>query len=197
MKNTIIQSYLLIGVVFLSACCRPASNPRIVIETSLGAITAEIYLEQAPVSGGHFLQLVDQGLFNRGSASFYRITRSDNQPRNPVKIDVIQGGLRGDTTCRIDPIAHETTRQTGLTHRDGSLSMARADPGTASSEFFICIGAQPELDFGGRRNPDGQGFAVFGQVTDGMDLVVRIQSGAEQGQYLSEPVRILSIRRLP
>ena len=93
-------------------------------------------------------------------------------------------------------IIHETTRQTGLKHLNGTISMARNEPGTASTEIFICINNQPELDFGGKRNPDGQGFAAFGQVTDGMDVVLKIQQEPNEGQYLSKPVKIYSVRRL-
>lgn len=181
-------------LLFLLSCGRTA-NPRVVIDTEQGTITAEIYLDRAPVSAGNFLKLVDEGFYDRGNAGFYRVTRADNQPNNEVKIDVIQGGLRGETTAA--PIAHETTEETGLRHLDGSLSMARAEPGTASSEFFICIGEQPELDFGGKRNPDGQGFAVFGRATDGMAAVRSIQALPDLGQYLTEPVKIRSIKRLP
>lgn len=183
------------GCLLLMLGCGRTANPRIVIDTGQGTITAEIYLDRAPVSAGNFLKLVDEGFYDRGNASFYRVTRADNQPNNEVKIDVIQGGLRSETTA--DPIPHETTETTGLRHLDGSLSMARAEPGTASSEFFICIGDQPELDFGGKRNPDGQGFAVFGRATDGMPVVRSIQALPDQGQYLTEPVKIRSIKRLP
>lgn len=179
---------LLVG---LSACNSKSSQ--IVIETSLGEITAEIYPDEAPVTAGNFLKLVDTKMFDQG-ATFYRVTRDDNQPNNEFKIDVIQGGLRG--YAETDPIPHETTKETGLSHVDGSLSMARSEPGTASSEFFICIGDQPELDFGGRRNPDGVGFAVFGRVTGGMDIVRKIQQQKDDGQYLTEPVEILVIRRV-
>ncbi len=93
-------------------------------------------------------------------------------------------------------IVHETTDVTGIAHLDGTLSMARAAVGTASSEFFICIGDQPELDYGGRRNADGQGFAAFGRVVEGMEVVRTIQSGAVRGQMLEEPVRITAVTRL-
>ena len=176
--------------------CGRAKNPQVVIDTEQGGITAEIYLDQAPVSAANFLKLVDEGFYNHGNAGFYRVTRPDNQPNNDVKIDVIQGGLRGSDGATAAPIPHETTQATGLHHLDGTLSMARAEPGTASSEFFICIGDQPELDFGGKRNPDGQGFAVFGRATDGMMIVRSIQASPDQGQYLTEPVKIRSIRRV-
>jgi peptidyl-prolyl cis-trans isomerase A (cyclophilin A) len=166
----------------------------VVIETPFGAITAEIYPVQAPVTAGNFLKLVDEGVYDINSAVFYRVVRMDNQS-NDVKIEVIQGGLSDRDA--VDPIPHETTGQTGILHLDGTLSMARSKPGTAGSEFFICIGDQPELNFGGKRNPDGMGFAAFGRVTEGMDVVRKIQQLKDQDQYLTEPVSITSIRRLP
>ncbi|MFM8360723.1 MAG: peptidylprolyl isomerase, partial [Verrucomicrobiota bacterium] len=108
-----------------------------------------------------------------------------------VKISVIQAQAHpARATDYFPPIPLERTRDTGLRHRDGTVSMARDGPDTARDHFFICVGDQPELDFGGRRNPDGQGFAAFGRVTRGMDLVRRIQGGAAEGQTLVQPVRI-------
>jgi len=94
------------------------------------------------------------------------------------------------------PIAHETTRQTGLRHLDGTVSMARAQPGTANSEFFVCVGDQPALDFGGGRQPDGQGFAAFGRVVEGMDVIRAVHARGEADQYLAQPIRVLSVRRV-
>ena len=157
---------------------------------------AEIYLDKAPVSAGAFMRNVDAGTYNDGRAAFCRVVRMDNQPDNKVKIEVVQGGVdreTGDTSVPFIP--HETTAAIGLTHRDGSLSLARMEPGTANTEFSICIGPQPELDFGGRRNPDGQGFAVFGRVVKGMDIARRIQQLPDSGQYLDQPVPITSVRK--
>ena len=169
---------------------------RVQIETSLGMIHAEVYPDHAPVTVENFLTYVDDALFDGGS--FFRAVRMDNQPNDSVRIEVIQGGPNGPATRgRLrDPIALERTSDTGLRHTDGALSMARAGPDTARSQFFVCIGEQPSLDFGGHRNLDGQGFAVFGRVTEGMDIVRLIQAGAIEGQRLIEPVRIESIRRL-
>jgi peptidyl-prolyl cis-trans isomerase A (cyclophilin A) len=109
----------------------------------------------------------------------------DNQPGSEVKIEVIQGGLfEDDHPQALPPIAHETTQQTGILHKDGVISMARYGPGTATGEFFICIGDQPKLDYGGIRNSDGQGFAAFGKVINGMDVVSKIQQSPEVEQYL-------------
>jgi peptidyl-prolyl cis-trans isomerase A (cyclophilin A) len=171
------------------------ANPKIWIRTGLGDIEVEIYERQAPVTAANFLRYVDAGLFK--GASFYRVVRLDNQPRNAVKIEVIQGGLtfsRGENV--FPPIEHETTAKTGLLHKDGTISMARDAPGSATSEFFICLGDQPELDFGGKRNPDGQGFAAFGRVTAGMDIVRKIQQLPDEEQRLKERVPILDIERL-
>ena len=172
------------------------TNPSVVFETELGDITAEIYVDKAPVSATAFMKNVDNGVYADGRGNFYRVVHLRNQPVNPVKIEVIQGGIdreTGDTS--VPYIPHETTEATGLTHLDGTLSMARDEPGTANTEIAICIGPQPELDFGGKRNPDGQGFAAFGQVTSGMDVVRRIQKLPEKGQYLVRPLPIRTIRR--
>jgi peptidyl-prolyl cis-trans isomerase A (cyclophilin A) len=121
----------------------------------------------------------------------------DNQPQNRVKIEVIQGGLFEDELIEAHtPIAHETTEDSGILHKNGVISMARMGPGTASTEFFICVGDQPSLDYQGDRNPDGQGFAAFGKVIGGMDVVKAIQALPDEEQYLTENVMIRSIRRI-
>jgi len=120
----------------------------------------------------------------------------ENQPDNDVKIEVIQGGLGFDKhPMELPTILHETTDKTGIRHLNGTLSMARLEPGTASSEIFICINDQPELDFGGKRNPDGQGFAAFGKVISGMDVIRKIQLLPETNQILDKVVKVNSIQR--
>jgi len=182
------------------------SRPHVVLVTEKGEIEIELYPEQAPATVANFLRYVDEGVFEpgdgaqngEGGATFYRVVRSDNQLGHPVPIEVIQGGLtiEDDHPRRLPPIRHESTEKTGLKHLDGTFSMARMAPGTASSEFFICVGDQPELDFGGRRNPDGQGFAAFGRVVRGMDVVREIHRLPVEGQALVDPVEILEIRRV-
>lgn len=190
MKNGLFILLLLV----LGACSHPAL-PKVEVESSMGRVVLEVDTIRAPLTGGNFLKLVDRGVYL--NASFYRVVCADNQEQSPVKIEVVQAGLKDDRIISNYPaIAHETTTQTGLKHRDGTLSMARNQPGTASTEFFICIGNQPELDFGGRRNPDGQGFAAFGEVVEGMDVIRQIQQQADQGQYLLEPVQIYNIKRV-
>ncbi|MCK4932433.1 MAG: peptidylprolyl isomerase [Candidatus Aminicenantes bacterium] len=170
-------------------------TPRVLIKTKLGDITVDIYEKDAPITAVNFLKYVDNNLFD--GATFYRVVTMDNQPNNDVKIEVIQGGLGfGESEKRFPPIAHETTEKTGIKHKNGVISMARNKPGSASSEIFICINDQPELDFGGKRNPDGQGFAAFGKVIEGMDVVRKIQQQPAEGQMLNPKIKIYSITRI-
>lgn len=181
---------LLILVLGSVSCGR--SHPHVVIRTDLGDITIEVYNDRAPVTASNFLSLVEHGVYS--NCLFYRVVRMDNQPDNDVKIEVIQGGLFQDNLINnYKPIAHETTNVSRIKHTDGVISMARMEPGSASTEFFICIGDQPSLDFGGDRNPDGQGFASFGKVISGMDVVKAIQALPDSGQYLTPQVRILEM----
>jgi peptidyl-prolyl cis-trans isomerase A (cyclophilin A) len=183
---------ILIAIIFFVTNMYAQQLPKTVLKTEFGEIVCEIDTIHAPVTAINFLNHVKNGTFK--NALFYRVVRPDNQPYSKAKIEVIQGGLYDDKLIEKYPvIAHETTRQTGLKHIDGALSMARNQPGTASTEFFICIGDQPSLDFGGNRNPDGQGFAVFGRVISGMDVVRKIQLQKDTGQYLVEPVKILKM----
>ncbi len=170
--------------------------PKVNIGTSFGKIVCEIDTIHAPVTALNFLRHIELKTYN--DAVFYRVVRLDNQPNSKFKIEVIQGGLYSDEKIdRQTPIPHEITKASGLIHLNGTISMARNEPGTASTEFFICVGDQPELDFGGKRNPDGQGFAAFGKVIEGMDVVRKIQLQRDTSQYLVEPVKILEIKMVP
>jgi peptidyl-prolyl cis-trans isomerase A (cyclophilin A) len=176
---------------------QPAALPRmaaVVIETALGTIEVEVDEANAPVTAANFLKYVDAGHYDGGR--FHRTVRPDNQPDNRVKIEVVQAGADPAREKDAWPaIQLERTNKTGLKHRDGTLSMARDGADTATSDFFICIGDQPALDFGGARNPDGQGFAAFGRVVRGMEVVRRIQAAPADHQALTPPVVIRSIRR--
>ena len=175
---------------------RSQSTVVVHIETDFGTITAEIHTVRAPVTATNFLAYVDMGMYTGGT--FYRAVRLDNQPNDDVKIEVIQGGTdRSRRDDQLPPIPMEPTGETGILHLDGVLSMARGGSDSARGEFFICIGPQPELDQGGRRNPDGWGFAAFGRVIEGMDVVRLIQAMETDGQYFpeGEQVRIVGIRR--
>jgi len=190
-RNQILAMGVVLFLFALTAASQPA-NPRVLIKTDLGTIEVEVDPVKAPITAANFLRYVDAGLYD--GSSFFRVVTMQNQPASPVKIEVVQGGDVPEEKC-FPPIAHETTAQTGLLHVVGAISMARAKPGTATASFFICVGDQPELDFGGHRNPDGQGFAAFGRVVAGMDVVRKIHQIPCEGQYLAEPVKILSISR--
>jgi peptidyl-prolyl cis-trans isomerase A (cyclophilin A) len=194
-----MKLFAILTVSILIFGCSANHNPRVKIVTSLGDIEAEIYLDKAPLTAANFLKYLDSAKYNNGFACFYRVVRPDNQPGKKVKIEVIQGGYKEDSLVekfQYAPIKHETTKVTGILHKDGVLSMARNEPGTASSEFFICIGDQPELDYNGNRNPDKQGFAAFGKVVKGMDVVRKIQQLKDKEQYLEESVKIIEMSRV-
>jgi peptidyl-prolyl cis-trans isomerase A (cyclophilin A) len=167
--------------------------PRVVIQTELGDIEVEVDTVRAPVTAANFLRYVDLGFYHVGR--FHRTVREDNQPQQKVKIAVIQAGLDSLRVQEFPPIPLERTRETGVLHRDGTISMARDGPNSATSEFFICIGNQPELDFGGKRNPDGQGFAAFGRVVLGMDIVAKIHQAPAREQQLTPAIRIRGVAR--
>ncbi len=181
--------------IILFSCQTETTNPKIQIQTQQGNITIELYPEQAPITVANFLKYIDENRLKE--ATFYRVVTPNNQPNSDIKIEVIQGGLFEDIhPDMLEPIAHETTKQTGILHKDGVISMARYGPGTATSEFFICVGDQPSLDFGGRRNGDGVGFAAFGKVIEGMDVVRKIQALPAKEQYLEPRLKILSVKRV-
>lgn len=188
------KTLAILTLLFLIACNSQPKYPQIIIETSLGEIVLELYPEQAPITATNFLKLVDENAFE--GATFYRTVTMNNQPDNDVKIEVIQGGLAfTKDLVEFDLIAHETTEQTGILHKDGVISMARTTPGSACTEFFICVGDQSSLDFNGNRNPDLQGFSAFGKVIRGMDLVRQIQLQAEEKQLMKPRIPITAIRR--
>ena len=178
---------LLLGGTAIAADPAPV---RVVLTTELGDIVLELDAEHAPVSTANFLKYVNGGFYTNGV--FHRTVKPDNQPQNKVKIEVVQAGANPEREKEsFPPIALERTNKTGLKHLDGTLSMARDQPDSATSDFFICIGDQPELDFAGKRNPDGQGFAAFGKVVKGMDVVRKIQASPADGQKLNPPIFIL------
>lgn len=174
-------------------CLQAQQKQTCIIKTTLGNITVELYQDKAPVTVANFLKYVDANLYD--SSTFFRSVTLKNQPNDSVRIEVIQGG-NVDSLKQFPPIPIETTVQTGLLHKNGTISMARSTPNSATCSFFICINDQPSLDYGGKRNKDGQGFAAFGSVTEGMDVARKIQQlYPEQGQYFKPPVVILSVSR--
>ena len=192
------------SVLVLSTLALTATGPRAAervvrthVETEAGNFVIEVDVEIAPITVAHYLAHVDRKLLDGGSV--YRVVNIANQgPETRHKIEVVQWGMNqpDGRPPALPPIVHETTKQTGLHHVDGTVSMARAQPGTATAEYFVCIGAQPELDYGGGRNPDGLGFAAFGRVVEGMDVVRALHARAEAEQYLAQSVRVKSVRRI-
>ncbi len=196
--RTAATAALLLGALLAHAAARAEGEPpqQVRVSTSMGDFVIELRADRAPLTVANFLRYVHEGFYADGS--FFRTVSPANQPNDAVKIEVIQA--QADPKREKDffpPIALERTRDTGLKHVDGAISMARDGPDTAQDNFFICIGPQPELDFGGQRNPDGQGFAAFGRVTKGLDIVRKIQAAPAEGQKLTPAVRILKIERLP
>jgi peptidyl-prolyl cis-trans isomerase A (cyclophilin A) len=190
-----LAAYLL-ALSWLVGCSSPNERHHTaVIETQYGDIEVVLYAEKAPKTVAAFLSYIDSGFYER--CSFYRILSEDNQPMGTAPASLIQGGLwqSGNERPHLKGIPHESTLQTGLSHLNGSLSMARQDTGTASTEFFICLGDQPGFDFGGENNADGQGYAVFGRVKKGMEVVQKIYRRPEENQYFNPRVAILRIRR--
>jgi peptidyl-prolyl cis-trans isomerase A (cyclophilin A) len=180
--------------VLTGSGAEPARPVRVLIQTEKGDIEVELAADQAPGTVANFLRYVDGKFYDGGF--FHRTVRRDNQPDKKVKIVVIQAGIDPKREKEaFPPIKLERTNQTKLAHKNGTISMARDGPDTATGDFFLCIGDQPELDFGGKRNPDGQGFAAFGQVIQGMDVVKMIQAAPTDGQQLTPPVKILRISR--
>jgi len=171
------------------------SSPHVVVQTELGDIEIEVDTAHAPGTAANFLKYVDARHYDGGT--WHRTVKMDNQPDNQIKIEVIQAGVNPDRAKDgFPPIPLERTNKTGLLHKDGAVSMARGAADSATSGFFICINDQPSLDFGGMRNPDGQGFAAFGRVVRGMDVVRRIQQSPNtDAQKLTPPIKILAVIR--
>lgn len=178
----------------------PKPNPQVKIETSAGDIVVELALDKAPITARNFLRYVDRGLFN--GATFYR----SSQPEGYTADDYgsIQGGLQNDPKKVLPPIAHESTLKTGLHHGDGTISMGRHAPGTAQSDWFICVGDMSYLD-ADPKDPKNPGFAAFGHVVSGMDVVKKILvmprdpkkgEGVMKGEMLAKPVRIIRMTRV-
>jgi peptidyl-prolyl cis-trans isomerase A (cyclophilin A) len=185
-----------IGVIAAIANTAAQGSVRVLVETELGDIVLEVDTDHAPRTAANFLRYLDAGHYDGGT--FHRTVKMDNQPDSPVKIEVIQAGVNAQRTRDgFPPIAIERTSETGLRHTDGAISMARGQPDSATSGWFICINDQPSLDFGGARNPDGQGFAAFGRVVQGMDVVRKIQRAANtDAQRLTPPITIVKAARI-
>ena len=189
---------LFVLVCTMAACSSSKNeNPHVVIETKFGDIEVELYAKQAPKTVAAFLSYIDSGYYKK--AAFYRVLRADEQPTNANKSELIQGGIWQTDyklSAKTPGIPHETTQQTKISHKDGTISLARMEPGTANTEFFICVGDQPGFDYGGANNPDGQGYAAFGKVVKGMPVVKSIYDAPETDGELEPLVYINKIKKL-
>ena len=193
------QWFFLALLIFCATGCASPSyeHPHILIKTEAGDIELELYENKAPRTVSAFLSYVKAGYYK--NSSFYRILSNDNQPSNAPKANLIQGGIWKTDYKRaksLPGIPHESTQQTGLLHKNGTISLARQEPGTGTTEFFICVGDQPGFDFGGENNADGQGYAAFGKVVKGMEVVQYIYERPAEEQAFDPPVAIISIKEL-
>lgn len=203
-RRTILAVVVLSVAASVATLLHAQSKPvRVRVETERGDIVLEVDPARAPVTSANFLKYVDAGHYDGGV--FHRTVKMDNQPESTVKIEVIQAGVNPEKAKDgFGPIALERTSVTGMTHRDGVVSMARGMPDSATSGWFVCINDQPSLDFGGKRNPDGQGFGAFGRIVSGMDVVRKIQMAPSstnrttntEAQRLTPPIKIVKATRV-
>jgi peptidyl-prolyl cis-trans isomerase A (cyclophilin A) len=188
-----------------SAAPQMATKPatvKVSILTSEGPILVELEKERAPITTKNFLRYVDARRFD--NISFYRAVGSVSVP-NETDYGFIQGGVKYDPKKVYPPIPHEPTSKTGLSHTDGTISMARNAPGTATGDWFIVVGPMTSMDANPAATGDNQGFAAFGHVVEGLDVVKKILAaprsptlgeGVMKGQMLAPPVKIISVRRI-
>ena len=204
-RRDVLAAAVLAGLsTFGAALVAQSGTVRVRVQTELGDIVLAIDQAKAPVTAANFLRYVDAGHYDGGT--WHRTVKMDNQPESTIKIEVIQAGVNADRAKEGFPaIALERTNKTSLLHKDGVISMARGAADSATSGWFICINDQPSLDFGGMRNPDGQGFAAFGRVVSGMDVVRKIQAAPSattrvtnaEAQRLTPPIKIVKVARIP
>jgi peptidyl-prolyl cis-trans isomerase A (cyclophilin A) len=176
---------------------RPATQ-KVAIETSLGRIVLELETARAPITARNFLRYVDQKRLD--GVGFYRSVKVAD------KFGFVQFGVEGHPKRILPPIAHEPTTRTGVKHVDGAISTARLAPGTARGEFTISVGDQTSLDANPSAPGDNLGYAAFGKVVEGMDVIWKILDaptsptrgeGVMKGQMLEPRIRVLSVRRVP
>lgn len=185
-----------------AAAQTPPTPVRVALKTPQGDIVLELYPDKAPITVANFLRYVDRKLYD--GASFYRASRPAGG--DTADYGLLQGGLNKNIAKKLPPIAHESTIKTGLSHTEGTISVGRFAPGTATSEFFICIGDQTYLDADPKAPKENPGFAAFGRVVEGMDVVKALLllpqdpnagEGVMKGEMLRKPVPITTARRVP
>lgn len=179
------------------AAAQSTGDVRVALETTQGRILLAVHAGKAPITAANFLRYVDERRLD-GTVFYRGVGNAD--------YGFLQGGVQNEPKRTLKPIAHEPTTQTGLTHDDGALSMARLEPGSAMGDFFIVLGKMSAMDAHPEAAGDNQGFAVFAHVVEGMDVVKAILAapksatageGVMKGQMLEAPVKILTARRVP
>jgi peptidyl-prolyl cis-trans isomerase A (cyclophilin A) len=204
MIRTLIAALMLFAApafaqeVALAAPAKMWKTQDVRLETAEGPIVIALEVERAPITSANFLKYVDQKKFD--GATFYRALTFAGRP----DLGLVQGGAKSDPKRLLPPIAHEPTTKTGLSHTEGAVSMARGAVGSAQGDFFIILGNLNSLDANPAAKGDNAGFAVFGRVIEGMDVVKKILAapvsategvGAMKGQMIAQPIPIKSARR--
>ncbi len=187
---------IIISTILISCSHKSFKDPHILIVTNLGDIEVELYPDKAPKTVAAFLLNIKEGIYT--GSSFYRVLKAEDLPTD-FNTGIIQGGIWKKNNMghsALNSIIHESTKQSGLSHTDAAISMARKDTSSASTEFFICIGDQTFFDHGKGSGADGQGFAVFGKVIKGMKIVKKIHSQKSLGQEFIEKIQINEIKQL-
>ncbi len=199
MKTNCFKLIWILFLILIQFSCKEkkAQGTFVKIETQFGDIEIQLFPDKAPKSVSAFLSFIDSGYYK--NSNFYRVLKEENQPTSGFRSEVIQGGIylsNYKLSQKLPGIPHESTNETHLLHLSGTISLARTIPGTASSEFFICVGDQKSYDYGGEANPDRLGYAAFGRVTKGYDIVKKIHSQPENGEDFQPPVKIINIKRI-
>jgi peptidyl-prolyl cis-trans isomerase A (cyclophilin A) len=189
MKNLL---YLLFCASLFSCASNKNDNPHILIDTNYGDIEAELYPKKAPKTVAAFLSYIDSGIYK--NTTFYRVLKNEDMPMD-INYGVIQGGI-WPLEKNIKGVEHESTSTTGLSHTNGTLSLARTSIGTATTEFFICIGDETIFDAGNKGRQDTLGFAAFGKVLHGMDIARKIQAQKNNGENFITKIIINNITKL-
>ncbi len=182
----------LICLSFIACKSKSNETPHVLIVSPYGDIEIELYPKKAPKTVAAFLSYVNEGLYK--NTSFYRVLKDEDLTQE-TNYGIIQGGIWPNKNDLLG-VAHESTKLTGLTHESGTVSLARIVAGTATTEFFICIGDQRMFDEGGGTPDDKLGFAAFGKVVNGMDVVRKIQSAKSTGDKFDKIIEINDIKRL-
>ena len=185
-------TFVILLVIICSCNEKQSQFPHIIITTNYGKIEAELYPAKAPKTVAAFLSYVEKGYYE--NITFYRVLKDEEMPTD-YNSGLIQGGVWPNLKA-VPGIAHESTKQTGLTHTDGTISMARTGVGTATTEFFICIGDQLQFDSNEDANAGQVGYAAFAKVFKGMDVVSNIQNDPSHNDEFKREIKISNIERL-